>query len=666
MTGLLGSPVTFSATANPGPAKNLLLSSGDGQSGTVGSPLSSPLVVEVTDQFGNPVSGATVNWAAATGGGMVSAPTSNTGANGLAQINATLGTLAGTDTFTATVASLTGSPVTFTATANHDVASKIAVSAGSPQSATVNTAFSTNLAAVVTDQYGNPIPGATVVFAAPGSGASGTFSGSNSALTNGIGVATAPTFTANTKAGVYTVNASTAGVTNPANFSLTNNPQAISETLSFVSGSPQTGSVGTALANPLVVQILDQYGNPFPGVTVHWAATAGGGNVSAPTSNTGANGQAQITATLGTHVGTDTYAATVAGVTGSPVSFTAIANHGPAAIVAVTAGSGQSTTITTPFATNLAATVTDRFGNPISGATVVFAAPGSGPSGTFSGSTSVVTGNNGLATAPKLTANTQAGSFLATASSAGVTNSARFSLTNLPPQQTVGIFDPTTATFHLSNTLNNPGGADIAFQFGGGGWYPVAGDWNGDGLTTIGVVNLATETWYLRNSNGGGPADYVFQFGAPGWIPVVGDWSGTGHTGIGVFNPATGNWYLRNEVSGGAPDAGVFQYGGVNWVPLAGNFFGTGHATVGIFDPVHAIFHISNVVGNPGANDYAFQFGGAGWKPFAGVFAGNSTATIGLFDPEPCGLLCQQRSRQSGRQRHYLPVWRGHLETHRG
>ena len=156
----------------------------------------------------------------------------------------------------------------------------IAVSAGSPQSATVNTNFATNLAAIVTDQFGNPVYGVTVNFVAPGSGPSGSFSGSPTP-TNTSGVATAQTFKANTKAGVYTVTATATGVNGTASFSLTNTPDTASETLSFVSGSPQSGTVGTQLANPLIVQILDQYSNPFSGVTVHWAAATGGGSVSA-------------------------------------------------------------------------------------------------------------------------------------------------------------------------------------------------------------------------------------------------------------------------------------------------------------------------------------------------------------------------------------------------
>src|SRR5438093_3592868 len=74
----------------------------------------------------------------------------------------------------------------------------VAVTSGSGQSATVNTAFATPLQATVRDAANNLVSGVVVTFTVPGSGASGTFAGGvNTATTNGRGVATAATFTAN-------------------------------------------------------------------------------------------------------------------------------------------------------------------------------------------------------------------------------------------------------------------------------------------------------------------------------------------------------------------------------------------------------------------------------------------------------------------------------------
>ena len=100
----------------------------------------------------------------------------------------------------------------------------IVATAGTSQSTTVNTAFTTALQVTVTSG-GNPVNGATVTFTAPATGASGSFSTGTTAtaMTNASGVATAPTLTANTQSGGYSVTASVSGAAAPASFSLTNN-----------------------------------------------------------------------------------------------------------------------------------------------------------------------------------------------------------------------------------------------------------------------------------------------------------------------------------------------------------------------------------------------------------------------------------------------------------
>ncbi|HQR36935.1 MAG TPA: hypothetical protein PLF26_00925 [Blastocatellia bacterium] len=55
---------------------------------------------------------------------------------------------------------------------------------------------------------------------------------------------------------------------------------------------------------------------------------------------------------------------------------------------------------------------------------------------------------------------------------------------------------------------------------------PIVGDWNGDGVDTVGVYITGTGTFFLRNSNSPGPADLAFTFGAGGGIPLSGDWNG--------------------------------------------------------------------------------------------------------------------------------------------
>jgi hypothetical protein len=159
--------------------------------------------------------------------------------------------------------------------------------------------------------------------------------------------------------------------------------------------------------------------------------------------------------------------------------------------------------------------------------------------------------------------------------------SAPASATTQVPPQTIGVFDPSTATWALRNE-NSAGYPDAGvFQYGWAGLIPVVGDWNGSGHTGIGLFDPQTATWYLREEDSAGNPDVgVFQYGYAGVIPVVGDWNGSGHTGIGLFDPHTATWILRNEAGLGSPDAGVFQYGYAGVIPVVGDWKGSATMSV--------------------------------------------------------------------------------------
>jgi PKD domain-containing protein len=105
------------------------------------------------------------------------------------------------------------------------VVSSLFVISGSGQSAAPTNTFPKPLQIAALDSLGSPVSGVTVDFVAPGSGPSGTFSstGTNttSVLTDGGGVATTSTFTANNQFGAYTVSASASGA-GSVNFNLQN------------------------------------------------------------------------------------------------------------------------------------------------------------------------------------------------------------------------------------------------------------------------------------------------------------------------------------------------------------------------------------------------------------------------------------------------------------
>jgi hypothetical protein len=343
----------------------------------------------------------------------------------------------------------------------------VVATGGTPQSAAVNTAFPTALQVTVSDATGNLASGATVTFSAPSSGASGTFAGSATAssITNPSGVATAPTLTANSQTGSYTVKATVAGVTTPANFILTNTAGAAAS-IAANAGTPQTATESAAFATALQATVEDSGGNPVSGATVTFTAPASGasgtfGGSAKASSITNASGVATApTLTANSQIGSYTITASVAGVT-TPASFSLTNTAGAAASIMASAGTPQSATESAVFATALQATVKDSGGNAVSGATVTFTAPSSGASGTFGGSASVssITNANGVAIAPTLTANAQAGSYAVTANVAGVTNPASFSLTNTAAAG-AGLLEGTATSATTAVNLTAEGSVD--------------------------------------------------------------------------------------------------------------------------------------------------------------------------------------------------------------
>jgi hypothetical protein len=237
VTGL--PPVVFRATVTAGPPAALLRRVPEAQVATVGTLVPQPPAVQVVDAFGNPVSGATVNFIVTAGSGaLVDAAGTPLGttvsrisdATGIASVD---GWRLGTTTAEAyrVVAGITGVPsgATFTATATSDVAERLEAASVLAQEGVPNADVPARPAVRAFDRFGNPAGGAAVQFTPRGGSGSGTVIGTlrQTAAEDGIArvgrwilgsdsvqqlIATAPafprdtfTFTATAVASVFTI-----------------------------------------------------------------------------------------------------------------------------------------------------------------------------------------------------------------------------------------------------------------------------------------------------------------------------------------------------------------------------------------------------------------------------------------------------------------------------
>lgn len=112
MTVSVGSipAITVVATATPDAPAAIAITTGNDQSASAGSALSAPLTVKVTDQYGNAVPNAMIQWSDDANGTLANS-TTVTDANGVAQDSYTLGPSAGQEDVTAAVMN-TNSPIT--------------------------------------------------------------------------------------------------------------------------------------------------------------------------------------------------------------------------------------------------------------------------------------------------------------------------------------------------------------------------------------------------------------------------------------------------------------------------------------------------------------------------------------------------------------------------
>jgi hypothetical protein len=160
-------PVTFTLVALPRTPALINLMSGDNQTGTVNVALATPVVARVVDATGAPYAGATVVFSPLNGG-LATPATVTTNANGEASTAWRLGTTAGTQSMTASVANVP--TVSFHATGTAGAAAQFSIVSGNNQTNTVGLKLVSPVVMLVLDAWNNPVPGASVAFAATAGG----------------------------------------------------------------------------------------------------------------------------------------------------------------------------------------------------------------------------------------------------------------------------------------------------------------------------------------------------------------------------------------------------------------------------------------------------------------------------------------------------------------
>jgi predicted outer membrane repeat protein len=325
--------------------------------------------------------------------------------------------------------------------------------------------------------------------------------------------------------------------------------------LIVINGSGQQAKVLTTFGNTFSVLAIDPDGDPVQNSTITFTAPG-----------SGASGTFADTSNNTTTASTNVYGLATASVytaNGSAGDYILEATSGAAQAapfqlqnynltptsISIQSGASQFTPQGSAFFWPMTLLVKDQFSNPMQGITVTFTAPGSGASGTFMDSgtnqSTAVTDIDGLATAPIFTANSTPGSFVLSASVAGISGTADLALTIGPARyvspsgtDTGACISSVTACKTIQYAIDQSASGDTLFVAEGnytsnhatdvfhvtknmvlsGGWNATFSSQTGystiDGQyirrgITIGNYMVFLERFeifnaYLANSNGGG------------------------------------------------------------------------------------------------------------------------------------------------------------------
>jgi VCBS repeat-containing protein len=187
-------------------------------------------------------------------------------------------------------------------------------------------------------------------------------------------------------------------------------------------------------------------------------------------------------------------------------------------------------------------------------------------------------------------------------------------------EETPGMYRQSDGFVYLRDS-NTQGIGDIRFFFGNPGDIPLAGDFNGDGCDTVSIYRAPEQRFYIinelgKNEGGLGEAEFSYVFGNPGDKPFVGDFDGDGIETVGLHRESTGLVYFRNSHTQGNAD-NQFIFGDPGDRLVAGDWTGDGVFTPALFRPSNTtmFFRYTNTQGNA---DAQWVGGQSPWLPVSG------------------------------------------------
>ena len=336
---------------------------GEGQRGPAGRALPVPVAAQIVSRTGRPMPGVAATFRSVSPGASVDPALDTSDARGMVRTEWRLGDLPGRQQLTISVDGVTVAPALGAEADPVPANAKVELVTKAP-SGEVGDTLRESVAVRVTDSLGMALGDVPVAWSALDGGTLTALS----ARTDSLGEARA-TWKLGSKAGRQRARVQAGNErTMPALTAMATAKAGEAASVVLKSGDRQLGAVGKPLKLPIVVRTVDRYGNAVPGEVVRLEPAAG--RLADSSVTTDSTGQTRVLWALGRPAGLQRMVVRLAGDT-VETEVTALARPGkPAKLAFVsppeTARAGR------PLPKPLVVQVTDAFGNPLGGQTVVF------------------------------------------------------------------------------------------------------------------------------------------------------------------------------------------------------------------------------------------------------------------------------------------------------
>ncbi|MEI2818697.1 MAG: M23 family metallopeptidase [Marmoricola sp.] len=202
--------------------------------------------------------------------------------------------------------------------------------------------------------------------------------------------------------------------------------------------------------------------------------------------------------------------------------------------------------------------------------------------------------------------------------------------TNCPDQPITGDWNGNGVT-DLGVVRHKPDGVTVVQRFPrkivtvpfGKHWDWIrTGDWDGDRRSDLALRPASTTTWSLRSPDG---ALKSMTYGAVQTIPLTGDWDGDGIWQVGVWRPDMARFALRAK----SGTSRYISFGSVSSIPVTGDWDGNKATDVGVYNPANATFLLRAADGGVST----VQVGDLGSVPLTGDWNGDGITDVGVWNP---------------------------------